>query len=244
MKYAVLFVALIVSGAGFANEELDRAEVSSDQIKKSGHLPGTIVVRISESDPEDVAIAVLKEQLKEGEVAENAVFEKVALNSEITGIAFDSGNELDVTTSTSSWRVGVRPGGYYGGGRSYYGGGYRRAYYGGGYRSAYYGSGYRRAYYGSGYRSAYYGGYRRAYYGGSYYRPYYGNGYYRRPYYNNYYSDDYIPSYTGSGFHEQNAYFDRGYYIPNVRYAGYNYGYRPYYSYGGNGYRYYNCRWY
>jgi hypothetical protein len=197
MKRLVLVAALVAAPLATANE-LDRQAVSADQIEKSKGLPGTTVIRISQTDPNDVSVAYVQEKLKPGQKGQNLVFEKVALNTEKTGIAFSSKNELDKQSSTSSWVVGWR-GGYgrggfiAGGNRGYYGGGYG----GYGYNNGYYGNGY-------GYNTGYYGGG----YGGYGYSNYNNCGSYCYPQYayaN--YNYGYTPyyAYTGYGYNYYNC---------------------------------------
>lgn len=126
---AILLIASMVLGS------VAMAKPSADQIEKAKDLPTTVVVRQSKSDPSKIEVVHLKEHLPKGKILSNLKFEKAAMNSEAHGIAFDSGNELDKTSSTSSWRFGW--GGYgmggWGGGMGYgYGMGYGwgRPYYG------------------------------------------------------------------------------------------------------------------
>jgi hypothetical protein len=133
---SLIFVAAITLAPFATGNELDTEPgtgvVTQEQIAKSQDLPGTIVVRTSKTDPNDVQVAFLKEKLKPGQKPKKLKFQKVALNREIQGIAYDSTNELDTTSSTSSWAFGW--GGWGGGVRVGWGGGWNRGW-GGGWNS-------------------------------------------------------------------------------------------------------------
>lgn len=211
MKTLILSMALALGPAVVAHELDSENTVSAQQIEKAKDLPQTLIVRTSLTNPKDVQVVHLKERLAPGKKLTGLQFEQVAMNSEKIGIAYDSSNELDRTTSTASWAFG------YVGPR---GGIYARGGYGGGY-GGYYGGAY------GGYRGGY-GGYYGAGYGGYY--PSYG-GYY--------------PSY-GYGYGNGCGYGGCGGYSPyyaNYQYAGYSYGYAPYYAYADNLYNYTYCGW-
>lgn len=132
-----LFTSLVLMSPGvFANSELDRAEVfpdssreymlrqaSPEQARLAKALPQTVIVRISQKDPKKMEVAFLRDKISAENVAKvKADFQKLAENSEVRGLAYDSTNELDATSSTSTW--GWRPG--WGGGGWGWGGGWGR----------------------------------------------------------------------------------------------------------------------
>lgn len=183
MKYLIIAL-LVATGSVVSAHELDSENtVSARQVELAKALPATVVVRVSKSDPKQIEVVHLKQHLAAGQTAEGLKFEKMAINSEVSHLAYTVVSELDGTSSTSSWRFGF--GGYYGGyGRGYYGG------YGGYYPSYGYGYGYTYPSYGYGYSNGCYSGcggayyYAPQYYYGGYtyaYAPYYGyadNNYY------------------------------------------------------------------
>lgn len=187
-----LAIALTFSLSQFAlAHELDETSSQAD-----------IIVVKTNVKTGQVEVARLNEKIPAGKaVPANLKFQKLAMNSEVKNQDVNSSNELDATSSTSSWgfagrggiAVGPRGGaiawrgGAAWGGGGYYGGGYPGYGYGGGYgyNTGYYPGGYP---YGYGYGNAYgYGGYGcgGAYYGcytppvyattvGYAYQPYYG----------------------------------------------------------------------
>ena len=163
---SLLIISALVVGAQVSAFELDNEQVnvSPQQIEAANALPKTTVVRVSKSDPTHVEVIHLKVALKPGQKPVFKNFEKMALNSEVTGIAFDSGKELDQTSSTSSWGFGYGRG-HYGGYRGGYAG--YRGYAGYGYRYPAYGYRSYRPYYGYASTWAYptyrYAGYNYAY---------------------------------------------------------------------------------
>jgi len=175
----IVLSVLLMAGFSAASHELDREQtVSPQQIQKAKELPQTIVVRVSKKDPSQVEVVHLKEKLAAGKKVANLKFEKMAMNAEVTGLAYDSGNELDARSSTSSWSFGI----YYQPSYSY-ARPYTRSY-------SRYDYGYRRPAYDYDYS------YRRPAYRSSYYEPtynYYGYRYNYRSYYSysdsNYYYD-------------------------------------------------------
>jgi hypothetical protein len=189
MKSLMLAAVLAIAPAAMAHELDNVSNVSAKQLEAAQHLPRTVVVRTPVNDPTKAEVVEVKEGLKPEQKADGLNFKAVALNAEKNEINYTSKNELDVTSSVSSWRFGFYPvarpyyaGGYYGGYAGY--GGYGGGYYPG------YNYGYARAYYPSysyaavaapcGYNSCnYYPSY--AYAGYNYgYAPYYSycnNGY-------------------------------------------------------------------
>lgn len=182
-----LAIALTFSMSQFAlAHELDEVSTQADIIVvKTNVKTGQVeVARVNEKIPAGKAVPA------------NLKFQKLAMNSEVKNQDVNSSNELDATSSTSSWgfagggiAVGPRGGaiawrGGAWGGRGYYGG-YRYPGYGYGYGYPAYGYGYGAAYgyggYGCGYASSY----------GCYTPPVYATtvGYAYQPYYG-YYADD------------------------------------------------------
>ncbi|MBX3020276.1 MAG: hypothetical protein KF799_01260 [Bdellovibrionales bacterium] len=231
MRYAVLSLALVFGTAAVASE-LDNertvaaapAAPSADQIAKAAALPQTTIVRVSKTDPNKMEVVFLKDKLAAGKKLKGAKFEELALNNEKTlasktGIAYASAaDELDGSSSTSSWSFGYARGPW--GGSA----GYVRGPWGG--------AGFVRGPNGGviagGYRNyPYYGG--GGYYGGNYgygygYGAGYGAGYgYNNGCYNNY----------GCG----NGCYNNCY-QPTYVYSGYNYNCTPYYGYSDNNWNY------
>ncbi len=90
--------------------ELDQERtvvVPLEQQRLSSHLPQTLVIREDSRDAKKVEVAHVKDRLAPGQTAQNMTFEKMALNSEVRGIAYESGDELDKTSSTNSWGFGL-----------------------------------------------------------------------------------------------------------------------------------------
>src|SRR5689334_14514231 len=115
MKCLMVVAALAVTPMALAHElDVEAKHTDPIAIEKSKALPGTVIVKTNKSDPNDVQVAFVKEKLKPGQKVKNLKFEKIARDAEKVGIAYDSGNELDVTTSTASWGFGWR--GPWGGG--------------------------------------------------------------------------------------------------------------------------------
>lgn len=167
MKMLALSTLIAISSVAVAHELDNVQPVSQHQIEKAKEIPGTIVIRRAKNNPKEVAVVHLKDKVKPGTKLTSLQFEKMALNAEKTGIAYDSKNELDARSSTSSWSFGL----YYNPGYNYY-------------RPSYYSSTYR--YTGAYSRSGYYG------YGNSYYQPSYSYSGYRYNYQAYYsYSDRY-----------------------------------------------------
>lgn len=220
MKASILCLALAFAATAGAHELDNNLSTTSEQAAAS--LPKTTVIRVN-NQTKEVEVVHLTTRLEKNQKIENVKFEKSAVNTEIAGIKFDASNELDATSSTSSWRSGgfiargprggVVAGGYYRGG--YYGG--YNPNYGYGYNNGYYGNGY----YGNGYYNGGYSGY-------GYYNPYYYN--------NSYYT-------VNSGCYDN---YDYGYdcgsgYYARYRVANYAYVARPYYYYSTPSYSYYYC---
>lgn len=163
-----LVVALALGASAFAgeldNETASAAKTAKKKVHLAKGLPATTIVRVSKDDPTQVEVAYLRDQVPAGQKLKNLKFEKMAINAEVAGIPYTLKNELDVTSSTSSWFFGWN--GYnrylnYG----YYGGWYNPSYFG--YGTAYY---YNRwayptyNYYGYNYYYAPYWGYSSRYY--------------------------------------------------------------------------------
>jgi hypothetical protein len=228
MKRSILCLAIAFAATAGANE-LDRDMAKAPAIITA--LPQTTVIRVN-NQTKEVEVVHLTAKLNKGQKVEGAKFEKVAVNTEIAGIKFDASNELDATSSTSSWRSGgwavagrgPRGNAYVAGGR--YGGGY-------GYRGGYAGYGYNNGYYGN---------------TGYYNQPYYGYGNYNTGYSYNpyYYNNSYYSVNNGCyGNVEMNV---GGYYggcnnnyYASYRVAGYAYVAQPYYYYATPQYSYYYC---
>lgn len=172
-----LFIAAILAAtpAALAHElDSEQASVPAQQMEKAKDLPATVVVRVSKTDPTKIEVAHLNKPVRAGKKISKLSFEKMAMNAEKTGVAYNSSNELDVTSSTSSWVFAVgRPSWGYTGYRPYYGNYYpSNAYYPQSYYYNSYYSPYYRPYYTPYYNSAYYPTY--SYYGYNYgYAPYY-----------------------------------------------------------------------
>lgn len=126
MSKLVCALVFAMSLPAFAHELDSERTVSAEQVEKAQNLPQTTVVRVSKTDPNDVQVVHLNEKLPAGKKVENLKFEKVALNAEVSGLAVNSGNELDATSSTSSWSFGYY--GYNNYNRGYVGYGYGRGY--------------------------------------------------------------------------------------------------------------------
>lgn len=174
MKHLLIAAVLAATPAALAHELDGEKTVSAQQIDRAKELPATTIVRISKNDPSQVEVAFVKDPVRAGDKVQNLKFEKMAMNAEKTGLAYDANNELDATSSTSSWVFAA--------------GGFRRPWYGyAGYRP----------WVGGGY------GYPNAYYYNSYYSPYYRpmyTPYYNAAYYPSYayagYTYNYYPYYT------------------------------------------------
>lgn len=235
---AMVVVAMFAVPAAFAHE-LDGAQTvvqkpSAEQIAKSAGIPQTTVVRVSKKDPSQVEVVFLKEKLAAGQKVANLNFEKMAVDGEKTGIAYTAKDELDATSSTSTWSFG-----YYNG--RYVDGAWAR----GPYRSAGYISGPNRS---AGYYNGYYGGagyYRGPNVSAGYIRGggFYGNGYYRGYASTSIYPPGYYPygnsrcyGPCGSG-----GYYPA--YYPTYRYASYSYDCEPYYTYSDDNYDYAYTSW-
>ncbi len=202
MKYTLaIALTLFVSQAALAHELDNDAPVSQKQIELAKDLPQTVVIRTYKNDPTKVEVVQLKEKVPAGKKIANLKFQQLALNGEVQKTEMNSSNELDVTSSTSSWGFAIGYGGNYGyaGYRSPYltGYGYNRPYYG-----SYYGGGY------GYYRPNYYNNY-SSYYTAPYYAStYYGYNYGYQPYYG--YSD-YNCDYTYYSYGYGNGYGYGGY---------------------------------
>jgi hypothetical protein len=227
MRHAIFISALAVASIAMAHE-LDK-EISARQVQLASALPQTIVIRVAKKDSTQVSVAHVKEKLSPTQKPTDLTFEQVALNSEVTGIAFnagEAGRELDSSSSTSSWRFGFdghpgysnhhgRPGHPHG--RPHY---------------PYQGYRYPRHPYAHPYR---YSAPRSAY-------PYYDNGYYGD---GSYYGHANYGQYAGYYPTNYRPYYDSDYYHPGprYRYEGYTYKYESYYRYEDSDYYYDYCRW-
>lgn len=189
MKRTILCLAIAFAATAGANE-LDRDVSNAPAITTA--LPKTTVIRVN-NQTKEVEVVHLTSRLAAGQKVESAKFEKVAANTEIAGIKFDASNELDATSSTSSWAYRpryypryypnyYRP--YYGYGNYNTGYAYNPYYYGNSYYAVNTGCNSGAAYYGAyNCNSAYYATYRVANY--AYVaQPYY---YYATPAYSYYY---------------------------------------------------------
>ncbi len=212
MKSLLGILLIVVSSHALAHELDNENTVSTEQIDAAKILPRTTVIRVNKNDPTDVAIVHLNEKVAAGTNLENLKFQEVAINTEIRELNFDSTNEKDLTSSTSSWGFANYNGprrnfGYYNGPNS------SGAYYNGPRVNAY-------AYSNNNYYPRYNNGYYPNYNYSSYYRPSYvvQNSCINTPYYN----------YEGCGYYPQ-------YYVNN-----YSYQYSSYYSYSSSYYD-YNC---
>lgn len=185
MKALALALILTSAPMAMAQHETDRAQVTPAQIEAAKALPGTTVFRVSRSNPNQVEVAHLPQKLTAEAPMNGVTFQQVAANAEVVGQAFTAANELDKTSSTSSWRFGYG----YGYGRGYgYGYGYGRGYYAG-----YYGGGCNYGY-GCGYTGY---GYNQYWAYPAY--SYVGYNYYYRPYYS-YVDPNYYYVYCGWGY--------------------------------------------
>lgn len=191
MGKAVPALLLILFTTGTWANELDRDVIrnevfSPQQVLHASELPQTVIIRMRDSDPNDVEVAFVPASVPGERLAKlKPVFERLQSNKEVTGIALTPRNELDLTSSTQAWgfyprfSIGIGFGfgpGYWGPPPMYSGccGGY---------------PGY--AYANAGY-------------------PVYPTPYYARPYFG---------------------------------YAGYRYGYRPYWRWGGGPWHHMAYRW-
>lgn len=128
-----LFTSLaLMSPGAYANNELESVEVypsgsrelmlqnaSIEQTRLAKEIPQTVILRVNKRDPKKIEVAFLKEKVSEGKVQKvKADFQKLVEDSELRGISYNSSNELEATSSTSSW--GWRPG--WGGGWGGWGG--------------------------------------------------------------------------------------------------------------------------
>ena len=114
MKTSTLVFLMITTATAVAHE-LDNENTTATatvQAEVMSQLPQTTIIRVSKADPSKVEVLHLDRTLAQGEKLTNGAFEQVAINTEIQGVKFNSSNELDATSSTSSWRWGS---GYYGG---------------------------------------------------------------------------------------------------------------------------------
>lgn len=184
-------LAMLISSASAWSHELDSERTVAGDVPAEALLPVTTVVRVNKNNPADVAVVHLNRMVKKGEQIDSLNFKDVALNSEIRELNFDSSNEKDMTSSTSSWSFG-----YY---RGPYGGG---AYLRGPYRSGY--VGYRRPYYPNYYPNWNNYGYYRPYYTVNNNCGYYGNGCYYNP---TYYVGNYSYAYS-SYYSYSNSYYN------------------------------------
>ena len=210
----ILIIAAALGPIAAAHETDSEPAVSQDQIVQSKRLPKTAIIRQSKSDPNKIEVVHLSEAIPAGKKLSGLKFEQVALNGEVTRIAFSGGKELDGSTSTPSWHTAF--GGYRG-----YGNGY-------GYRPSY-------GYGGYGYRG--YGGYGNN--GGGYGYPGYGNngGGYGYPGYGN---NGGGYGYPGNNYYYPASY---QWAYPTYYYSGYSYPYAPYWGYSDSYYNYAYCRW-
>lgn len=192
---------------GFVHSAHAGEKTAAEKAKLAADLPKTVVVRIKKNDPSKVEVMHLNKALspnKDAIKTAGGKFQELAVNSQMTGKAVGGANELDASSSTSSWSFG-----YYGVPR-YYGYAYSpyRSYGYGGYGG--YGSGC-----GYSYSSCYHPSY---YYNSCGYSSCYSPSWYTPSYYYGGYSYAYQPYY---------GYSDNSYY-----YAYCNYSAQPYYNSG------------
>lgn len=231
-----IFLILAVAFAPVAMAEVNNAP-SEEQIALSKNLPRTTIIRVSKTDPSKIEVVHSDKALKPGQKLKNPKFQEMALDGEQSGVVVTAGNELDATSSTSSWRFG-----YYGNGGAYGG-----AYGGAGYAnitgprggSVTVAGGYRGGYAGAGYGGAYAGGYGGAAYAGGYgYPSAYAVGY------NNCGGGCGGGCYQNCGGCYNNCCGGcQAAYYPQYVYAGYQYAYQPYWGYSDANYDYAYCNW-
>lgn len=117
MKKLILTAVFLASPLAFAHELDDERTVADQEVLKAKELPATLVVRTSKADPTKVEVVHLDKKVEAGTELDQLSFEQLALNAEFPGTEFDSTNELDARSSTSSWSFGL-----------YYNPGYSRSY--------------------------------------------------------------------------------------------------------------------
>lgn len=216
MRTAVFALALVMGSSAAIAHELDgERTVSSKAIELAKDLPKTTVIRVSKKDPTKIEVVHLKEHLQPGT---KISFEELAMKSETTQMDVTAANELDATSSTSSWSFGYYRGPY-GGSAGYYRGPYGSAGYVRGPRGNTFAYANRYPYY----RPPYYGSYNPGYYG-------YG--------YNNCYNN-----YGGCGYYGSAVVYKSSWAYPTYTYGGYNYNYYPYYGYSDANYDYAYCNY-
>ena len=166
MRSMLIAAALALSPFAMAEELVFHHPASQTPQQSVAEVPehNTYIVRIpiSEMGKADAKfeIATVEGRIPAGKKVAKLKFEQAALDSEPRNIAFNSGNELEVNSSTKSW--GFRGGSYGGNGRWGWGSPGRGNYggYGGRYGYGGYGAGYGYGSYGAGYG---YGGYGAGY---------------------------------------------------------------------------------
>jgi len=184
MKCLILGALLTATPQLFAAPATQTRPEARQAAKLAKLLPGTLIVRVSKTDPNDVAVVHLKKSVPKGAKLTNLAFQKAVLDEQVAGIPYESNaDELDANPATEALGFAIRrgpygDGAYIRGPNGGFIGGYRRNYGGG-----YYGGG--EYYGGGGYGNRYGGGY---YDGGyapqqlPYYPQYTYAGYYNYPY--------------------------------------------------------------
>lgn len=171
----VLVAAILAVSSPVYAHETDSAGPTPEQISKAQELPQTVVVRTSKADPSKVEVIQVKEKLEAGRKLSAEDFQRLAAATDSPRMAYDSSNELDMTSSKNSWAFGLALG---------LGAG------------LFLGSAYTSGAYASYYSPYSYGGYYRPAYAYSPYYSYAGYSYAYRPYYS-YSTPAYNYSYCG-----------------------------------------------
>jgi hypothetical protein len=113
----ILLIAALACGPLFANEldndsstdQQKKVKVTQTQVKAAKRLPATVVVRVKRTDLKNpnaqFEVAYVRHRLPAGKKVKNGAlsFEGMQLQHKKRGLAYNSENELDETTSTDSW---------------------------------------------------------------------------------------------------------------------------------------------
>jgi hypothetical protein len=122
---AAAFIFTAVSGMSTLAiaSELDNEKAFTNMSQRAAELPGTVVVRVSQSNPKDVAVLHVEDRLKPGTSTQKLVstssFETMPLTGQMT-------REIDQGSSTSSWYFWFNHGSWYA--PTYYYSGYTYSY--------------------------------------------------------------------------------------------------------------------
>jgi len=104
-----LFLAAVmaVSAPVVAHETDSPARTTADQINLAKDLPQTVVIRTSRTEPGKVEVVHVREKLAAGHQLNAQSFQQLAAAAESATLAYNSSNELDLTSSKNSWAFGL-----------------------------------------------------------------------------------------------------------------------------------------